>query len=48
MARNFSRLAATLGIVPTVVPRPMSQAAATLTDLAAGAYAGAAVLLAQQ
>lgn len=42
---EFLRLAAALQITPTVVPRPMSAAAATLADLAADRYAGAAVLI---
>jgi propanol-preferring alcohol dehydrogenase len=42
---EFLQLAAALGITPTVVPRPMSAAAATLADLAADAYEGAAVLI---
>ena len=39
------RLAATLGIEPTTTARPLSAAAETLSDLAADAYEGAAVLL---
>jgi propanol-preferring alcohol dehydrogenase len=45
---DFLRLGTALGIVPTVVQRPMSAAAATLADLAADAYEGAAVLLADR
>lgn len=39
------RLAASLGIEPTTTARPLSAAAETLSDLAADAYEGAAVLL---
>jgi propanol-preferring alcohol dehydrogenase len=42
---EFLRLAAALGVTPTVVRRPMSQADRTLADLAADAYEGGAVLV---
>lgn len=42
---EFLRLAAALGVVATVVRRPMSAAALTMADLAANAYEGAAVLI---
>jgi propanol-preferring alcohol dehydrogenase len=42
---EFLQLAAALGIVPTIVPRAMSEADRTLADLAADAYEGAAVLI---
>jgi propanol-preferring alcohol dehydrogenase len=42
---EFLQLAASLGIVPTLVQRPMSEADRTLADLAADAYEGAAVLV---
>jgi propanol-preferring alcohol dehydrogenase len=42
---EFLQLAAALRIIPTVVVRPMSAAAATLADLSADAYEGAAVLV---
>jgi len=41
---DFLRLADALKIVPTVVARPLAQAAQTLADLANDAYEGAAVL----
>jgi propanol-preferring alcohol dehydrogenase len=41
---EFLALAAALRIVPTVRPRPMSEAGTTLADLAADRYTGAAVL----
>ncbi len=42
---EFLRLAGALGITPRVHTRPMSAAAETLADLAAGRYEGAAVLV---
>jgi len=42
---EFLRLAAALGIRPTVHPRPLAAARATLEDLARDAYTGAAVLV---
>jgi propanol-preferring alcohol dehydrogenase len=42
---EFLRLAAALGIRPTVHPRPLSAARITLEDLARDAYTGAAVLV---
>ena len=42
---EFLRLAAALGIRPHVHRRPLAEAAATLADLAADAYEGAAVLV---
>jgi alcohol dehydrogenase, propanol-preferring len=43
--REFLELAARLGVRATTVPYPMGRADQALTDLAAGAYSGAAVLL---
>ena len=42
---EFLGLAAALGIVPTITRRPLEEAAATLDDLRADAYRGAAVLI---
>ena len=43
---EFLRLASALRIAPVIVPRPMADAAGTLTDLSRDAYEGAAVLVA--
>lgn len=45
---EFLRLAVRLGVRATTVPYPMAEADRALADLAAGAFSGAAVLLADQ
>ena len=42
---EFLRLAAALGIRPTVAARPLAEADRVLADLAAGRITGAAVLV---